>query len=100
MSGSKHAMRGSSAPSISPDEIGWDPDDAPELGDSWFDGADHFVGDRLIRRGYRPGETERLVLPAELVERFKACGDDWPMRIEAALREWLDTNSDQGRPKA
>lgn len=90
MTGSRHATRASSDPALSPDDIGWDPDDAPELDDAWFEQADHWHGERLIRRGHRPGETERLVLPTPLVERFRAGGEDWQIRIEAALQEWLD----------
>ena len=80
---------------MSPDEIGWDPDDAPELDEAWFEKADRFVGERLIERGYRPGETERLVLPTDLVERFRAGGPDWQIRIESALKEWLSEHPDR-----
>lgn len=90
MGESKHATRGSSERALTPDDIGWDPDDAPELDDEFFERADFRHGERLIRRGHRPGETERLVLPTPLVERFRAGGEDWQIRIEAALQEWLD----------
>ena len=80
---------------MSPDEIGWDPDDAPELDAAWFEQADVRTGGRLIERGYRPGETERLVLPTDLVERFRAGGPDWQIRIESALKEWLSEHPDR-----
>jgi uncharacterized protein (DUF4415 family) len=27
-----------------------------------------------------------------VIERFRAAGDDWEARLDAALREWLDTH--------
>lgn len=90
MSGSRRATSTFAERPLSPDDIGWDPDDAPELDDAWFERADLRQGGRLIRRGHRPGETERLVLPTPLVERFRAGGEDWQVRIEAALQQWLD----------
>ncbi len=74
---------------LTPEDIGWDPDDAPELDVAWFERADHFHGERLIQRGHRPGETERLVLPTEIVERFRARGPGWQIRIEEAVKEWM-----------
>ncbi|WP_210246585.1 BrnA antitoxin family protein [Methylobacterium sp. WL120] len=79
---------------MSPDEIGWDPDDAPELDAAWFEQADIRVGGRLVERGHRPGDTERLVLPTNLVERFRSGGPDWQIRIETALKEWLNEHPD------
>ena len=35
-----------------------DPDDAPELTDEFFERADEYVGDRLIRRG-RPAGSHK-----------------------------------------
>ncbi|WP_375465807.1 BrnA antitoxin family protein [uncultured Methylobacterium sp.] len=53
------------------------------------------MGDRLIERERRPGETERLVLPTDLVDRFRASGPDWQIRIEAAVRDWLSEHPDR-----
>ncbi|MBF0296817.1 MAG: hypothetical protein HQL96_16660 [Magnetococcales bacterium] len=40
-------------------EAEWiDPDDAPELTDAFFEEADEYIGDRLIRRG-RPSNTSK-----------------------------------------
>jgi hypothetical protein len=52
MNESKHAM---------PDT--WrDPDDAPELDDAFFEHADRFDGQRLIRRGRPPAEVRKVAL--------------------------------------
>ncbi|MBF8274075.1 MAG: hypothetical protein HW380_3180 [Magnetococcales bacterium] len=42
-------------------EAEWiDPDDAPELTDAFFEEADEYIGDRLIRRG-RHANTEKSI---------------------------------------
>ena len=64
----------------------------PGVGKSTFIEA---LGLFLIERGHRPGETERLVLPTDLVERFRAGGPGWQIRIETALKEWLREHSDR-----
>lgn len=33
-----------------------------------------------------------LRLSRDVIERFRAAGDDWEARLDAALREWLDTH--------
>lgn len=95
MSESEHATVNDSDRLLSPDDIGWDPDDAPELDAAWFERADLRIGGRLVQRGHRPGETERLVLPTEMVDRFRAAGPDWQIRIETALKEWLSEHPDR-----
>ncbi len=89
MSGSKRASAHDSDRPVSPDEIGWDPDDAPELDERWFTEADLRIGGTMVRRGQRPSETEPVILPTALVEPFRARGADWQVRIERALKEWL-----------
>lgn len=89
MSESKRATAPDADRPMHPDDIGYDPDDAPELDEAWFEKADHFIGQKLVERGYRPGKTERLVLPTELVERFRGVGPGWQIRIEDALKEWM-----------
>jgi uncharacterized protein (DUF4415 family) len=89
MSESKRTTASSSERPLSPDDIGWDPDDAPELDEEWFARADHHIGDQLVQRGKRPGVTEEVVLPCELTERFRAGGPGWQIRIEDALKEWM-----------
>lgn len=48
--------------------IDWvDPDDAPELSDAYFDQADEYVGDQLVKRG-RPRAVvvrERITIRLE-----------------------------------
>ena len=39
-----------------------DPDEAPELTDEWFEGADLMEGTRLARRGRPPSEKKKVLL--------------------------------------
>ena len=70
-------------------------DEAPELDEAWFDKADRFEGDRLVRRGRgRPrAETTKqqvtLRLDRDVLERFRATGKGWQSRINEALRKAL-----------
>ena len=87
MNANKHAM-----------PTGWiDPDDAPELTDEFFSQADEFVGNKLVRRGRPKAEVPKLALTvrydADVVEAFKATGKGWQTRMNAALRDWLKSNS-------
>ncbi len=72
-----------------------DPDDAPELTEEWFKKADLYEGDKLVRRGRgRPKSATRKVLLSvryspEVVEYFKATGEGWQTRMDAALKEWV-----------
>lgn len=68
-----------------------DPDDAPELTDDWFEKADLYHGEKLVRRGRRPSESPKkaisLRVDADVLERFKAEGPGWQGRMNAALRK-------------
>ena len=70
---------------------GWvDPDDAPELTDAFFEQADEYVGEKLVRRG-RPKaavtkEAVKLRLDADLLAALRATGDGWQTRINDMLR--------------
>ena len=69
-----------------------DPDDAPELTDEWFSGADFYHGGKLVRRGGRPKKTDpkeavSLRLDPDVVAHFRAGGPGWQSRINAALRK-------------
>ena len=69
-----------------------DPDDAPELTDEWFAGADLYEAGRLIRRGGRPKkaapkEAVSIRLDPDVVAHFRADGPGWQSRINAALRK-------------
>jgi uncharacterized protein (DUF4415 family) len=68
-----------------------DPDDAPELTEEWFQTADLYEGDKLIRRG-RPTKAVRkqavnIRLDPEVLAYFRGTGPGWQSRINAALRK-------------
>ena len=76
-------------------QIAEDPDTAPELTDEWFDKADFYIGDKLIRRGRgrppaeNPKKLVSLRLDQDVIETFRAGGAGWQSRINAALRKHL-----------
>lgn len=70
-----------------------DEDDAPDLSTPEW-------AERLraipVTRG-RPildkvGEEATIAIDADVIERFRQGGAGWQSRINAALREWLDTH--------
>src|SRR6266511_4418313 len=67
-----------------------DPDDAPELTKGYFQRADLYHGNKLIRRGRPPSENPKqaikLRIDADVVEYFRATGPGWQTRINEALR--------------
>lgn len=69
-----------------------DPDDAPELTDEFFERADLYEGERLVRRG-RPAGSHKtsttLRLDDEVIAYFRATGRGWQTRINEALKEWV-----------
>jgi uncharacterized protein (DUF4415 family) len=48
-----------------------------------------------LLHGLVAGETERITirLSPNVVETFRATGDGWQTRVDAALRDWLTTHS-------
>lgn len=70
-----------------------DPDDAPELTDEWFQRADEYIGNKLIRRGRPPAAKTKVALTvrydADVIAAFRATGKGWQTRMNDALREWL-----------
>jgi uncharacterized protein (DUF4415 family) len=75
-----------------------DPDDAPELTDEFFEQADEYIGDKLVRRGRgRPEGSHKTAttirLDDDVIEAFKATGKGWQTRVNAALKDWLKTHS-------
>ncbi len=74
-----------------------DPDDAPELTDEFFEQADEYIGDKLIRRGRPKAEQTKQALTvrydADIVAAFKATGKGWQTRMNEALRDWLKGHS-------
>ena len=73
-----------------------DSDDAPELTDEFFERADEYIGDKLVRRGRPKAASPKLALTVrydtEVVDAFKATGKGWQTRMNAALKEWLKTH--------
>jgi uncharacterized protein (DUF4415 family) len=66
-----------------------DPDDAPELTDEFFERADLYRDDKLIRRG-RPKASQHkepvtLRVDAEVLAAWRASGKGWQTRAAAAL---------------
>ena len=72
-----------------------DPDDAPELTDEQFAEADHYRGERLIRRGRgRPRKAEPKVsvtarYDKDVVEAFRETGPGWQTRMNQALKQYM-----------
>lgn len=68
-----------------------DPDDAPELTKEWFEHADLYHGDKLIRRGRPKAETTKtlvsLRLDPDVIEHFRKGGPGWQRRINDTLRK-------------
>lgn len=77
-----------------------DYDEIPEVPDEWFERADLYIGETLIRRGRPKSETRKeainIRLSPEVVARFRATGRGWQTRIDAALKEWLAAHPDVG----
>ena len=68
-----------------------DADDAPELTEEWFAGANLYEGDQLVRAG-RPKQTAAkeavsIRLDRDVVAYFRSTGPGWRSRINAALRK-------------
>ncbi|HKH35370.1 MAG TPA: BrnA antitoxin family protein [Beijerinckiaceae bacterium] len=76
-------------------QIAEDPDTAPELTDEFFEKADFYIGEKLIRRGRgrppldAPKKLVSLRLDRDVIEQFRAGGPGWQSRINAALRKHL-----------
>ncbi len=73
---------------------GWvDPDDAPELTDTWFDNANLMLGETVIKRGGRPRGSHKeqvtLRLDTTVLKHFRDKGPGWQTRINDALRELI-----------
>lgn len=70
-----------------------DEDDAPDLATPEWAAKIHATP---VRRGRplidTPKESTTIRLDADIIERFRNGGPGWQSRINAALREWLDTH--------
>jgi uncharacterized protein (DUF4415 family) len=60
---------------------------------SFFERADEFDGEHLIRRGRPPGSGSKISttvrFDADILAAFRAEGPGWQTRMNEALREWL-----------
>ncbi len=76
---------------IQPEEY----EDIPELTDEFFERADFYIGDRLIRRGrgrprlVAPKRLVSLRLDQDVIDAFRAGGPGWQSRMNSALRKHL-----------
>ncbi|MEY4711518.1 MAG: hypothetical protein RIS88_968 [Pseudomonadota bacterium] len=70
-----------------------DPDEIPELTEEFFETADVYMGDKLIRRGRpksdAPKQAVKLRLDADILAALRASGDGWQTRINDTLRASL-----------
>ena len=68
----------------------WMVDDAPELTSDYFERADVYRGNKLIRRGRPPSEHPKeaikLRIDPDVLAYFRATGPGWQTRINDALR--------------
>ncbi|MBF0283027.1 MAG: BrnA antitoxin family protein [Magnetococcales bacterium] len=78
---------------ITPEEY----EEIPELTDEFFEEADEYIGDKLIRRGRRAGSGTKVSttvrFDAPVIEAFRATGKGWQTRMNNALVDWLKTHS-------
>ncbi|MGY2049724.1 BrnA antitoxin family protein [Methylobacterium sp. JK268] len=71
-------------------------EELPELTDEDLAAADEYVGPTLVRRGRgrprleAPKRQVTLRLDPDVIDRFRASGPGWQVRINAILREALD----------
>jgi uncharacterized protein (DUF4415 family) len=74
-----------------------DPEDAPELTADFFEAADQYQGERLVKRGRPKADSVReritIRLAPEVLQPFRASGPGWQTRVNAALADWLKTHT-------
>ena len=68
-----------------------DPDEAPPLTEEFFERADVYHGDKLVRAGRprsaNPKQALKLRIDPDVVEYFRATGPGWQTRINDTLRK-------------
>ncbi len=79
-----------------------DSDDAPELTREFFQRADIYEGDKLIRRGRppigdRPKEAVKLRLSPDVLDHFRAGGAGWQTRINETLEKAVQREKKRAR---
>lgn len=66
-------------------------EDAPELTEEYFAGAEVYEGNQLVRRGRPPLRSPKkaisLRVDADVLERYRAGGEGWQGRMNEALRK-------------
>lgn len=67
--------------------VDFDPDDAPELTEEFFERADEYIGERLV------SECITIRLSPEVLKPFRASGPGWQTRMNAALADWLKSHA-------
>lgn len=71
--------------------------EATTLDKEWFESADLYQGERLVRRGRPVGSGTKtpvtIRLDKEIVDQFKETGTGWQTRMNDALRDWLKRHS-------
>ncbi len=74
----------------SSEPIWTDPDDVPPAGREWFEQADQYRDDALIRRGRpflaNPKRAVSLRLDADVIAHYRAGGPGWQTRMNDELR--------------
>jgi uncharacterized protein (DUF4415 family) len=87
-----------------------DPDDAPELNADFFEQGEWRIGEqpvsaeegaaamgKALSLGRPKSEKTKQALTVrydtEVIEAFRATGKGWQTRMNAALRDWLETHS-------
>ena len=69
---------------------GIDPDDAPELTDEWFDTADFYEGEKLVRHGRptsdSPKEALSLRLDPDVIAHYRSTGPGWHETLRKAAK--------------
>lgn len=76
-------------------QIAEDPDTAPEFSPADLRRADHYDGQRLIKRGRgrprlaNPKQQVTLRLDRDVVEGMRSTGPGWQVRVNEALRRWV-----------
>jgi uncharacterized protein (DUF4415 family) len=77
---------------IQPEEY----EELPELTDEFFERADEYHGDKLVRRGRPKAQNRKVLLSVryspEVVEYFRATGEGWQARMDDVLKEWIQAH--------
>ncbi|MFW9595083.1 MAG: BrnA antitoxin family protein [Macromonas sp.] len=67
------------------------------MSDAFFNSADEYVGDQLVRRGRPKASQTKQALTVrydtDVIKAFRATGKGWQTRMNAALKDWLKTHS-------